>query len=71
MPFLDATALENDPEGMAFLRAVIRPSSEKEEGASRPIAGPEARRSVQVPLQSGEVPMGSLAAQAAAGVPTA
>jgi hypothetical protein len=36
MPFLDAKALENDPDGMAFLRAVIKPGLEKEEAALRP-----------------------------------
>jgi hypothetical protein len=36
MPFLDAKALENDPDGMAFLRAVIKPGPEKDEAALRP-----------------------------------
>ena len=34
MPFLDAKALETDPDGMAFLRSVIRPNFEQEEAAS-------------------------------------
>ena len=34
MPFLDAKALDVDPEGMAFLRSVIRPNFEREEVAS-------------------------------------
>jgi hypothetical protein len=34
MPFLDAKALENDPDGMVFLRSVIRPTFEQEEDAS-------------------------------------
>jgi hypothetical protein len=34
MPFLDAKALETDPEGMAFLRSVIRPNFKEEEAAS-------------------------------------
>ena len=34
MPFLDANALESDPEGMAFLRSVIRPNFKDEEAAS-------------------------------------
>jgi hypothetical protein len=71
MPFLDAKALEIDPDGMAFLRAVIRPSSDKEEPALRPVAGPEVRPSLQVPLRPGEGPMGSAAAQTATGVPAA
>ena len=29
MPFLDAKALETDPDGMAFLRAVLRPTADK------------------------------------------
>jgi hypothetical protein len=36
MPFLDAKALETDPEGMAFLRAVIRPRSRRRKAAPRP-----------------------------------
>ena len=31
MPFLNAKALDTDPDGMAFLRAVIRPDFEREE----------------------------------------
>jgi len=30
MPVLDAKALETDPEGMAFLRSVLRPTPDKE-----------------------------------------
>ena len=33
MPFLTAKALEIDPDGMAFLRAVIRPDYELEQTA--------------------------------------
>jgi hypothetical protein len=33
MPFLDAKALETDPEGMAFLRSVIGPKSRRKKGA--------------------------------------
>ena len=40
MPFLDAKALETDPDGMAFLRAVIRPGFEREPAASRPRQDP-------------------------------
>jgi hypothetical protein len=29
MPFLDSTALESDPEGLAFLRSVLKPSPER------------------------------------------
>lgn len=31
MPFLDARALETDPDGMAFLRSVIRPNFDQEQ----------------------------------------
>jgi hypothetical protein len=31
VPFLNAKALDIDPDGMAFLRAVIRPDFEREE----------------------------------------
>ena len=37
MPFLDAKALETDPDGMAFLRSVIKTGLEKEEAALRPL----------------------------------
>jgi hypothetical protein len=33
VPFLDAKALDNDPDGMTFLRSVIRPKFEREEAA--------------------------------------
>ena len=34
MPFLDAKALETDPDGTAFLRSVLRPTFEQEEATS-------------------------------------
>jgi hypothetical protein len=34
VPFLNAKALEIDPDGMAFLRAVIRPDFEREKAAT-------------------------------------
>ncbi len=37
MPFLDAKALETDPDGMAFLRSVIRPNSEQREADAAPV----------------------------------
>jgi hypothetical protein len=37
MPVLDAKALDIDPAGMAFLRAVVRPDFEHEEAATRPL----------------------------------
>lgn len=36
MPFLDAKALEHDPAGMAFLKAVLRPDA-----GAQPHAGAE------------------------------
>lgn len=36
MPFLTAKALEIDPDGMAFLSAVIRPDLERETAARPP-----------------------------------
>ena len=44
MPFLNAKALETDPEGMAFLRSVIRPTFEQEEAASPPVARADQKR---------------------------
>jgi hypothetical protein len=29
MPFLDAAALESDPEGLAFLRSILKPDPER------------------------------------------
>jgi hypothetical protein len=43
VPFLDAKALDIDPDGMAFLRAVIRPNFDREEAvvpSLRKEAGP-------------------------------
>ena len=37
MPVLDAKALETDPDGMAFLRSVIRPDFEREPRACPPL----------------------------------
>jgi hypothetical protein len=36
VPVLDAKALDTDPEGMAFLRAVIRPNCKREEASASP-----------------------------------
>ena len=44
MPFLNAKALETDPEGMAFLRSVIRPTFEQEEAASPPVSRADLKR---------------------------
>ena len=44
MPFLNAKALEIDPEGMSFLRSVIRPTFEQEEAASPPVSRADLKR---------------------------
>ncbi len=49
MPFLSAKALETDPEGMAFLRSVIRPTFEQEEAASPPVSRADHKRSDAAP----------------------
>jgi hypothetical protein len=53
MPVLDAKALETDPEGMAFLRAVLGPAAEKKQ-SSAPVsdACAEPRRALQVATPS-------------------
>ena len=46
MPFLDAKALETDPEGMAFLRSVIGQKSRRKKaatGLSRATGQPQAQ----------------------------
>jgi len=46
MPFLDAKALETDPEGMAFLRSVIGQKSRRKKAApdvSRAVGQPPAQ----------------------------
>jgi hypothetical protein len=63
MPILDAKALETDPEGMAFLRAVIRPKSEKEEPGSSLVTGARAKRRVRARRCPGEAPNGSVPAE--------
>jgi hypothetical protein len=62
MPVLDAKALETDPEGMAFLRAVIRPKSEKGEPASL-MTEAKAKRRVRAPRCPGEAQRGSVPAE--------
>ena len=65
MPFLDAKALETDPDGMAFLRSVIRPKFEKEEAAStRSDAPPTAQPAQRDPAEPEPAPVRSEAAVA-------
>jgi hypothetical protein len=71
MPVLDANALETDPEGMAFLRAVLKPTAEKQGSAPGFDACAEAKRAFQVapPTESG--PMSPATPEPAAAVPAA
>ena len=32
MPFLDASAIESDPEGLSFLRCVLKPEPDRRRG---------------------------------------
>jgi len=51
MPVLDAKALETDPEGMAFLRAVLKPAG-GQKGAASGAARPEPNPAFAVPLKA-------------------
>jgi hypothetical protein len=51
MPVLDAKALETDPEGMAFLRAVLGPPAAKKQGSVSDACA-EPRLAVQVATPS-------------------
>jgi hypothetical protein len=50
MPVLDAKALDIDPAGMAFLRAVLRPDFEHEEAITRLLS----RKTFQPPTADSE-----------------
>lgn len=54
MPFLDAKALETDPEGMAFLRAVIGPKNRRKQPAPRPLATADQAQTEVAPLCAAE-----------------
>jgi hypothetical protein len=54
MPFLDAKALETDPEGMAFLRCVIRQRPNREAQAEAPAAEPTSQHPIDTDLASDE-----------------
>jgi hypothetical protein len=49
MPFLDAKALETDPDGMAFLRAVLRQDAGPASPARPHLERPEAALPFEVP----------------------
>jgi hypothetical protein len=71
MPVLDATALESDPDGMAFLRAVIRPTLERGATASRRPSGRKPKRSHPASQTQGEVPLVPVASKVDAILPAA
>jgi hypothetical protein len=72
MPFLDAKALETDPEGMAFLRAVLGPARGQDGPGFRPAARPEPSLPFDASLPGeAEVPLGRLPREAAAPPPAA
>jgi hypothetical protein len=50
MPFLDAKALETDPDGMAFLRAVLKPDAGSAGSVREPLARPKPGLSFEAPL---------------------
>lgn len=67
MPFLDAKALETDPDGMAFLRSVIRPNFKQDEAVAPPVARADPRRAFQVPPRpEGNIALGATASEAVA-----
>jgi hypothetical protein len=65
MPFLDAKALETDPDGMAFLRAVIKPGLDKEEAALRPLLRTDPPQAEAAPRGRAEVRSPPLMAESA------
>ena len=70
MPFLNAKALDTDPDGMAFLRAVIRPDFEREEAVLPALRkGPEPRKPVS--QNEAEPPKTPTRAETIAGAPAA
>jgi hypothetical protein len=72
MPILDAKALETDPEGMAFLRAVLKPAAEKQGSAPASDACAKPRRPFQVELPpQADMRMTPPAAETAAVAPAA
>ena len=56
MPVLDAKALETDPEGMAFLRAVLGPPAAKKQGSVSDACA-ETRPAFQVATPSNDMPL--------------
>lgn len=51
MPCLDAKALENDPDGMAFLRSVLRPEADEVR------SGPALRKPAMAASEGMSLPM--------------
>jgi hypothetical protein len=57
MPFLDAKALETDPEGLAFLRAVLKPAAKRAMSDLQIAAAAEPRQAFAPPRPpQGEAP---------------
>lgn len=71
MPVLDARALESDPDGMAFLRAVIRPTAERDSTVSGRPSGRKPKRSEPAFDPQGEVPLVPAASKVDAVLPAA
>lgn len=72
MPFLDAKALETDPDGMAFLRAVLRPKVGRADPVPSFAKPAQSRPPFEAPLPpSGEVPPGSVPREVQAQAPVA
>ncbi len=53
MPVLDAKALDIDPEGMAFLRSVIKPEAGRTTSRAEPAARLQPAPPFEVPLPAG------------------
>jgi hypothetical protein len=68
MPVLDAKALETDPEGMAFLRAVLGPPAAKQGSVSDACAEPRPACQVATPSAS-DLPLTPPTLEAAAAAP--
>ena len=74
MPFLDAKALETDPDGMAFLRAVLTPTAKKQGTAAAPDSNAcaELRRAFEVAVPpASEMPITPATSERAAPAPAA
>jgi hypothetical protein len=72
MPFLDAEALETDPDGMAFLRAVLKPEGRQKGAAPGSVVCPEPNPPFTVPLPpQGDGPLSPISRKATVPSPAA